>query len=174
MKLSRIALVAALIAVALSLPFYGLVWNRLMHVLGAILFMGNIVVTAVWMSLGRRTGDAGALRMAARGVALTDAIFTLPGVVLLLLNGGIIGTPYFKVGASWLIVSLVLFVLSGIVWLVALVPIQKRLLFVAESGKGNTVGECDELIRKWFRWGGLATLLPFVTLVLMLYRPSLW
>lgn len=173
MKISRIAIVAALIAVALSLPFYGPVWNRLMHLLGAILFMGNIVVTVVWMSLARRSGDGGALRLAARGVALTDVIFTLPGALLLLLNGGILGTPYFKVGEPWLIVSLVLFVLSGVLWLSVLVPIQKRLLRVA-VGSGDNVAESEQLIRDWFRWGGLVTLMPLVSLVLMVYKPTLW
>ena len=163
MKISRIALVAAVVAVAL--------WNRLMHVLGAVLFMGNIIVTAVWMSMARRSGDPGALRLAARAVALTDAVFTLPGVLLLLLNGGIIGTPYFKVAAPWLIVSLVLLIISGVIWVAALVPIQKRLLRLAQDGD---MAQGDALIRGWFRWGGAATLLPFVALVLMVYKPALW
>ncbi len=164
----------AAIAVVLSLPFFGYRWNFLMHIFGAILFMGNILVTAVWISLARRSRNTEALRMGARGIMLTDAIFTLPGVILLLLNGGILGTPYFKAHATWLFVSIALFVVSGILWGAVLIPIQRRLytLMKATPGGASLPGEADTLLRKWFRVGGIAVLLPLVTLVLMVIKPG--
>jgi uncharacterized membrane protein len=173
MNVNRVLLVGSVAAVVLSLPFFGRDWNRLMHMLGAVLFLGNIFVTAVWMSLVRRSRDAEVIRVGARGILLTDAIFTLPGVLLLLLNGGILGTQWFKAGAPWIIVSAILFGLSGLVWGVVLVPIQKRLARLAQAipPHGPVPPECDVLIAKWFRWGGIATLLPFATLVLMVFKP---
>lgn len=173
MNVNRILSIGAVVAIVLSLPFFGRDWNRLMHLLGGVLFLGNIFVTAVWMSLVRKSRDAEVVRVGARGILVTDALFTLPGVILLTLNGGILGTQFFKAGAPWIIVSVILFALSGVVWGAALVPIQKRLARLAEAipPHGPVPPECDVLISKWFRWGGVATLLPFVTLLLMVYKP---
>jgi uncharacterized membrane protein len=166
--------VGSLIAIALSLPFYGRPWNLLMHQLGAVMFLGNIFVSAVWMSLARRARHAEVLRLGVRGVILTDAIFTLPGVLLLFLNGGILATPFFQARAKWVFVSIVLFLVSGLVWGALLVPAQKRLsaAMSAVPAGGTIPAECDALLAKWFRFGGVAALLPLVTLVLMVLKPA--
>lgn len=162
------------ITLALSLPFYGHTWNLLMHILGAVMFMGNIVVTAVWASLARRSRNIEALRLGVRGISVTDAIFTVPGGLLVLLNGGIIGTPYFRAHATWLFVSIGLFAASGIVWGGLLIPVQKRLsaLMRATPGGASIPPEVDSLLGRWFRWGGIATVLPLIALVLMVFKPT--
>ncbi len=175
MPVRRTLIVGAVLSVALSLPFFGHSWNLLMHQVGAILFMGNVVIGAVWMSLARRSRDADALRFAARGVILTDAMFTFPGSLLLLLNGGILGTPYFQSGARWLFISIALFMVSGILWTAILVPAQTRLSrLLAAVPRGGTVPDgCGGLLARWFRVGGVATLLLLAALVLMVFKPSL-
>lgn len=175
MSVNRIAAVSAIVAVALSLPFLGRTWNVFMHVLGAILFMGNIVVGAAWMSLARRARQTEALRLGVRGIVLTDAMFTLPGAILLVLNGGIIATPYFRAHAGWVFVSLALFVVSGAVWGAVLVPIQRRLLslLTAVPAGREVPGEVEALLQRWFRLGGVATLLPLIVLVLMVFKPRI-
>jgi uncharacterized membrane protein len=174
MPVNRILMVGALVAIALSLPFYGRNWNLLMHQLGAVLFMGNLVVSAAWMSLARRSPNAEALRLGVRGVILTDAIFTLPGALLLLLNGGVLATPFFQAGAKWIFLSIALFILSGVIWGAVLVPVQKRLsaAMAAVPAGGPVPAACDALLAKWFRFGGVATLLPLATLVLMVLKPA--
>jgi len=170
-KMIAIAIVLPLV---MSAPMFGRTWNLFLHIFGAILFMGNIAATAVWASLARRDGGTGAVRLASRGIVITDLIFTTPGAILLLVNGGIIGTEFFKVGAPWLVVSLALFVFSGVVWLALMVPLQKRLLEVAHTPGDEVPDEWHTLIRQWFRMGGIATLLPLITLVLMVAKPALW
>jgi len=165
-------LIAVAVSVVLSLPFFGKTWNLFMHIFGAILFMGNIIVTAAWLSMARRSGSGGAVQMATRGVMVTDVMFTLPGSLLLLLNGGILGTEFFKAGASWVFASIGLFLVSGIVWGAVLVPVQRRMEAVAQSEP--TGPEMMELMSKWFRFGGIATLFPLITLVLMVVKPKLW
>jgi len=54
------------------------------------------------------------------------------------------------------------------------VPLQRRLLAVAETPGDEVSDEWHTLIRQWFRMGGIATLLPLVTLVLMVSKPSFW
>lgn len=177
MKISgKMVTIAVLVPVVLSVPFFGHAWNLFMHIFGAILFMGNIMVTAVWASIARRDNRADTVRFASRTIVITDLIFTTPGAVLLLANGGIIGTPWFRTGAPWLIASVALFLVSALIWLIMLVPLQRRMLEVAES-LSSTAPVPDawhELVRKWFRWGGIATFLPLLTLVLMVLKPRLW
>jgi uncharacterized membrane protein len=175
MSVNRILTVGSVVAIALSLPFYGRTWNMFMHILGAVLFMGNILVSAVWMSLARRAREPEALRLGVRGVLVTDAVFTLPGAILILLNGGVLATPFFQIRAGWVFVSLALFLLSGLVWAAVLVPAQKRLsaLMLAMPPGGPIPGGADSLVSRWFRWGGIAALLPLVSLVLMVVKPRI-
>jgi uncharacterized membrane protein len=171
---NRVLALGALIVVALSLPFYGRTWNHLMHVLGAVLFLGNMMVTAVWMSLAKRSGNAEALRLGVRGIMLTDAVFTTPGALLLLLNGGILAAPYFKTDWHWLAAGIVLYLASGAIWGMAVIPSQKKLaqLMSTMPPGGPVPPECDALMARWNRFGGMATLLPLIALVLMVFKPS--
>lgn len=174
MNTHRIVFAGAIVAIVLSLPFFGRDWNRFMHLLGVVLFLGNAVVGAVWMSLVRRSGDPEVVRVGVRAIVLTDALFTLPPVLLLTLNGGMLGTQWFKAGAAWIIAAVLLFAATGILWGAVLVPIQKQLsrLLEAMPPHGPLPPECDVLIARWFRWGGIATLLPLVIFVLMVFKPT--
>lgn len=163
-------LIAIAVSVVLSLPFYGRTWNLFMHILGAMVFMGNIVATAAWLSMAKRSGSGGAIQMATRAVMVTDVLFTLPGSLLLLLNGGILGTVFFKAKAPWIFASIALFLLSAVVWLALLVPIQRRMLVLSQSEPTGT--EMAGLMAKWFRFGGIATLLALIVLVLMVVKPA--
>lgn len=175
MKTIHVLLAGVIIAIALSLPFYGYRWNLFMHIFGAILFMGNIIVTAAWVSLARRLRHTEALRLGIRGIVVADTIFTMPGVLLLLLNGGILGTPFFKARAMWLFISIALFVLSAIIWGAVLVPLQKRMSALMRATPPGSAApeEVHRLLALWFRWGGVATLLPLVVLVLMVVKPQI-
>jgi uncharacterized membrane protein len=95
--------------------------------------------------------------------------------LLLLLNGGILGTPFFRAGAKWLMVGSGLFVVSAIIWVGVLVPLQRRMARVMRDTPPNAAlpPEADALLARWFRWGGIATLLPLVTLVLMVLKPQM-
>jgi uncharacterized membrane protein len=169
----RGVLIGIAVAVVLSLPFYGYMWNLFMHIFGAVIFMGNIVATAVWVSLARRSGPE-ARRFATRGIVITDVILTTPGAVLVLLNGGIIGTEYFKIKAGWLLTGAGFFVAAGVLWLAVLVPLQRKLDAVARetSGAEPLPAAYDVLLKRWFRWGGVSTLLVLASLVLMVLKPT--
>ncbi len=174
MKLTRIKLIAAIVAIAVSVPFFGRNWNRAMHLLGAVLFLGDVIITAGWAGFGRRSRDPEAIRFAVRGIMFTDAVFLLPGVILVFINGGILGTEWFKAGAPWIIVSVVLFVITGILYGAGLEPIQKKLLRLVDAMPhgGPLPPEYEGLMAKWFRLGGIATLLPLVIFFLMVFKPA--
>jgi uncharacterized membrane protein len=166
------------VSIVPSLPFFAYEWNLFLHLLGAVAFLGNIIVTAVWMSLARKSGEPSCLRFAVRGVIVTDVYFTTPGVILLLLNGGILSTGWFKSGqASWIVVALGLFVLSGIAWFGFLIPLQRdmsRVCSVSGGPDDDLPPEFYGLLARWYRWGLIATLLPLLTLGIMVIKPNFW
>ena len=112
---TRILIIGAILAIAVSLPFYSRTWHLLMHQAGSIIFLGNIIVSALWMSIAKRSGSVDGFRLGVRGLMLTDAVFTTPGALLLLLNGGILGTDFFSSGGNWLFISMTMFLVTVII-----------------------------------------------------------
>ena len=60
---------------------------KLLHVLGAILFVGNMVVTALWKTMADRTRRPEIVAFAQRLVTTTDFVFTGFGAGLVLATG---------------------------------------------------------------------------------------
>ena len=58
-----------------------------LHLLGACLFVGNVIVSGLWKALADRVDDLALARFATRLVNLTDVCFTGGGAVLLTLTG---------------------------------------------------------------------------------------
>jgi uncharacterized membrane protein len=150
-------------------------WHLFFHVLGAVLFMGNIVVTAMWMVMAEQSRNDAALRYAARMVNWADVAFTAPGIFLLLTNGFILAyTAWGGLTASWIAAALGLFSLSGLTWAVFLIPLQNRLLRYAGSDDEALPSQFFRTLRQWYFWGVIATLLPILSLILMAVKPKLW
>ena len=150
-------------------------WHVFLHVLGAILFLGNIIVTALWMNLAERSQNDAALRYAAGTVKWADVAFTAPGVLLLLTNGFILAyAAWGGLMASWIVVAPVLFILTGIVWMVFLLPLQNRMLRFSGSGEDELPGQFYRALHQWYVGGLIATPLPLISLVLMVTKPQLW
>ncbi|MEO8607431.1 MAG: DUF2269 family protein [Chloroflexota bacterium] len=170
-----IILIIAAILVSLPFPFLGRQWHLLMHILGAVLFIGNITVTAAWMILVVRSGQAKLVHFGARAVNQADLLFTVPGVLLIFLNGLTLapafgGTPW---SVSWIAAALALLILSGIVWLWFLLRYQNQMVELSASGE-QLSAKFMLVFRNWGIWGGIATVLPIISLVLMVFKPTLW
>lgn len=111
-------------------------WHKLLHILGAILLVGNIVITGVWMFMAERTNNPDVMRVAVRMVNWADVFFTVPGIFLLIANGDILWEQWGGVfHVSWIVASLILFALSGIVWLGLLLRYQNRLILLCARKK---------------------------------------
>ncbi|HYD61301.1 MAG TPA: DUF2269 family protein [Noviherbaspirillum sp.] len=67
---------------------------KTLHILGAMLFLGNIIVSAFWKAFADRTNDAGIIRYATRLVILTDIVFTAGGIALLMATGHMMAPSY--------------------------------------------------------------------------------
>lgn len=145
------------------------------HILAAVIFMGNMITAAFWKTRADRSGNLEAIALTTRAVLQADYMFTGPGIVLLLVTGiWMVGlTDFARFQEPWLGSSLVLLIVTGVIWAGILLPLQIRLARLAREGAAS--GALDpsyrRASRRWAMFGGIATLLPVVILFLMVLRP---
>ncbi len=170
-------LVVAVLAV--SIPLYPYRWHTFLHIAGAVVFLGNIIVTAAWMLMAERTRSTSVIHFSAKAVIRADLLFTLPGVLLILLNGfAMVLARWGGWGAfhqlSWITVALALFTASGVIWVGILISIQHRMaVFSHPSDYPDSLpSEFFSALRRWYIWGGIAIALPVCSLYLMVNKPA--
>src|SRR5262245_59999795 len=73
-------------AATLKAPMSYLAFKSL-HIASVVIFLGNIVITAVWKVLADRTADPKVVAFVQRLVTVTDFAFTAGGMVLILIGG---------------------------------------------------------------------------------------
>ena len=173
-----ISIVITLLNILGHPQFLPYAWHKLLHIVGAVLFMGNIIVTAVWLVLAEQTRNTATLHFAAKAVNWADVFFTAPGILLLLANGQILAqAAWGGLSASWIILAFGLFILSGIVWVGFLIRLQHRLIQVSAlpAASGAPLPHAFfHTLHAWYIAGSVATLSPVLSLVLMVVKPTLW
>ena len=147
----------------------------ILHILAAIVFVGNIITSAFWKAQADRSGNLEIIAITARSLLRADYIFTGPGIAVLLVTGiwmvGMSGWEGFQ--EPWLGGSFVLLIITGIIWLAVLLPQQRRMVRLAQEGAAAGAPSPDyrKASRIWSMFGGIATLLPVLILVLMVLKP---
>lgn len=144
-----------------------------LHIVGVILFVGNIIVTAWWKTMANRTRNPAIVAFAQRQVAATDWAFTLGGIVLLAIGGygnAILSGVSFL--TPWVLIGNILFIASGLIWIAVLVPLQARLGRMArEFAAAASIPDAYwRLERSWLAFGILATVLPLVVVPVMVFK----
>ena len=147
-----------------------------LHILGAVVFLGNIVVTGWWKVMADRTREPRIIAFAQRQVTLTDFVFTGGGVAMVLVTGvanaEIHHMDYWHV--HWLAWGLGLFLASGVIWAAILIPLQVKLAHLAKdfADGGGIPDTYWRLGRLWLWFGVLATLLPLLNIYWMVFKPA--
>jgi len=148
---------------------------RLLHLLGVIVFVGNIVTAALWKVRADASGDLHAMAYAQRGVMFADYVFTAPGAALILVTGLWMADLSDRniLQTGWLFTALILLIVALLIWLFELLPIQRRLIRVTEEAVRT--GQLDPVFKtltmRWTIFGIVATLLPLVNVYLMVFKP---
>ncbi|WP_346728928.1 DUF2269 family protein [Lederbergia citrea] len=100
-----------------------------------------------------------------------DYIFTIPGLALIIVSGSLMavraGMP--MSGFNWLILSLILLAVTGIIWAVILIPLQLKMIrYSAQCIESDAISKAyQDVSRSWAVFGTAATLLALVILYLM-------
>ena len=147
-----------------------------LHILGVIMFLGNIVVTGWWKFMADRTRDPKVVAFAQQQVTLTDFVFTAGGAALVLgsgLGNAVLHGMDFVV-IRWLAWGFGLFIASGAIWGAILVPIQIEQARMAKqfADRDMIPEEYWRLCRWWNLFGTLATILLLINIYWMVYKPS--
>ena len=149
---------------------------KLLHVLAAVVFVGNITTAVFWKLHADRSGDPRLIAHAVDGLIRSDRLFTGPGAVLLLITGfGVAGIGGYSIlGTGWILWSIVLFLVSGAAYGMRLAPLQRRMRGVAvgEGGAPFDAARYRALSAQWAVWGTVALLAPAVAIVLMVLKPG--
>ena len=148
------------------------------HLLFVALFLGNLVVTAVWKNLADRSAIPEVRVFSARLVILTDWVFVAVCGIGLVTTGILQAMAWFPSGGfmevPWIYLPLGFFSLSGLIWALDLLPIEykQRTLAVQALETGILPPEYARLSLRWNLLGALATPLIVATLFVMVFKPQ--
>lgn len=146
-----------------------------LHVLGAVLFIGNIITAVFWKVKAELGKDVLHTHKVVKNVMLADYFFTLPGIILLIVTGNLMAhsAGYSMVELNWVNVSQALFILTGLIWAVVLLPNQRKMIKESEKSipQGQFTPAFKRASRVWDVWGTIAIVVPLFVLYLMLAKP---
>lgn len=146
---------------------------KVLHIVSVVLFLGNITTGLFWKRFADATGDARLQAHALAGITRSDALFTMPASIIILVSGfGLAqtaGLPVF--GTPWISYSLIAFGTSGAVFGIWIAPLQRRLQSIAERGGEDwPSSEYKSLSLRWELAGLVAIALPALALCLMVVK----
>ena len=149
---------------------------KALHILGVVILLGNVTITAFWKAFADRTSDPVVIAFGQRLVTITDFVFTATGIALIYIGG--FGAAWVggldPFATSWLVWGQILFVVSGAIWIVILIPAQIRLGRAARrfAAGGSIPDSYWRDSRLWLTWGIIACV-PLVAAVwVMVAKPG--
>ncbi len=150
---------------------------RFLHIAAATLFLANAVVGILWEKRSLASGSKEIILHTYNTVAFLDSRFSSPLIILSLLGGLSLtfsSGELWQIG--WLSVGFLLFLLSGIFWIVSDIPTQYRIKQLISGLKPEDQTLPDELTRllKMRLWISMAGVIPLIiVLILMVYKPEI-
>ncbi len=150
---------------------------RFIHIAAATLFFANAVAGMLWEQRSFASGSKAVILHTYNTVALLDALFSSPLIIILLLAGLSLSFNWGELWqVGWLSVSFLLFLLSGIFWVLGDIPTQYKIKQLISGLKPGDQVLPDQLIRllrlRW--WISMAGVLPLLAVfILMVYKPEI-
>ena len=149
---------------------------KLVHIVSVIAFLGNITTGLYWHAHAARTRDPALIAHVVDGIIRSDRFFTLPGVFGIIVTGvatAMVGRLPIM-GTGWIAWTLLLFAVSGVIFMTRVAPLQMRMRELAQAGARSGAFDFEAycaLAKRWELWGGLALLTPLAGLALMVLKP---
>ena len=150
---------------------------RMIHIAAATIFFANAAVGMIWERRSLATGNKEVVLFTYKTVTFLDSLISSPLIILSLIGGLSLS---FQLGdlmqIGWLSVSFLLFLLSGLVWVITDIPTQykvKRLIAGIQPEDQTLPAELIRIMK--LRWKiGIAGVLPLVVIfLLMVYKPDM-
>jgi len=149
-----------------------------LHLVGVVLFFSGFTASLFVKSRADQSRDPRILHYSFSLINFNDKWFT-PLSILLILVGGIgaailAGLPIVRTG--WIFWSLVLFGVSGLIFVFRALPLQHRIEKLAAEGVSSGAFDWpgyQGLSRSWTRWATTAFLMTVGAFVLMVFKPGI-
>jgi uncharacterized membrane protein len=141
---------------------------RLLHVVGAVLLLGNVTITGFWATYLYRARTRVPFHPVARAILWSDVVFTVVGGTLLTVSGILLALRqgYRVAETPWLLKGILALAVATLLWAAVLVPAQVRLERLAPGDDP----ELRRLFRRWSVVGWASTLLLFYGLWTMVTK----
>lgn len=147
-----------------------------LHVIGACVLLGTGAGIAFFMVVAHRTGNPATVAAVARIVVIADFVFTATAVIAQPVTGASLArVAGYSLGEGWIVLSLVLYVVTGMFWLpVVWMQMELRNLAAAAAASGAGLpARYHQLFWLWFAFGFPAFAAVLGILWLMITRPAL-
>ncbi len=147
--------------------------HKLAHILGVVVFGGNLVVGPVWFIFAFLSRDKGHLAFAARALAKADIFLTVPGIQLTVWNGVFLATVFGGVRSQpWLVESMVTLVVMSVFSMALVLPAQEKLVRLCEQGADLATMKVP--LALWSLWGTLVGVPLGLVLYLMVSKQAVF
>ncbi len=170
-----IAFYRELKAVLSSSPLYP--HALFVHILSVTLFFSNAVVGMLWEQRSLNSGRKDIILHTYDTVAWLDARFSSPLIIISVTSGVVLSLilgDIWKIG--WLFLAFILFLFSGLVWIISDIPTQyrvKNMIANIDPESENIPDDLMKLLRLRLKIS-LAGVIPLVAVfILMVYKPEL-
>ena len=178
-KTTQISILNGLILLLLTLSeFFGIVkyslilsyqWHKILHLVGVVLFMGNMMVGPVWFLFAYYSKDITLLKFANRLLQLTDLYLTIPGVALTIINGLFLASVFGGTqNQAWLFYSVILLF---VMWALSipLIYFQEKLYRAIDSEPRNEL-KINALLMRWGVLGTIVMIPPSIIFYWMVVK----
>ncbi len=148
------------------------IW-KLLHILFAIIFIGNITIGIFWKIQADKSKDRLKIADTFKNIIKADKIFTMPSVTALIIFG--LGTAMqgniSLIETSWIFWSIIMIIISAYAFMAKVAPLQKEIYSLANNPEKFSWENYLRLSKKWNFWGTIATITPYIAVILMVLKP---
>ncbi len=149
-----------------------LIW-KLIHVIAAIVFIGNITTGIFWKLQADKFKDRLKILETFRILMKADRIFTMPSVIILIIFG--IGAAmqgnFSLVETPWIFGGIILIIISTFAFMSKVVPIQKKIIALTSNEQKYKWEDYQTLSKAWNFWSLVGVISSYIAVVLMILKP---
>lgn len=154
-----------LIKFDLLLPYH---WHKILHIIGVVLFMGNMIAGPIWFNYAYLSKDKKLLKFAGKLLELTDIYLTIPGIALTVLNGLPLASVYGGTkNQPWLFYSMILLF---VMWALSIPLIYLQEKMYQSLDKEFDIKIINTLFIRWGIFGTFVMIPPSVIFYLMIVK----
>jgi uncharacterized membrane protein len=148
---------------------------KYLHVIGAAVLLGTGAGIAFFMLMAHLHGRPEVVAGVARIVVIADFVFTATAVIAQPITGGLLAYEFgYSLASGWIVVSIILYVLTGAFWLpVVWMQMRMRDLATEAVHRGEPLpARYHRLFWIWFAFGFPAFAAVMAIFWLMIAKPS--